>query len=93
MATKHAPIAVVPIAISELNCEAATGRPWRAVRELARRHGLARLPGKIPVYRADALLALFADESASDTTDEDDELTSAETVLARLGRRMNGVPR
>lgn len=84
--------AVAPLAIGEANCEAAIGRPWRWVRELAARHNLPRLPGKMPVYRADALLALFApgEDAQACPPGEPEENISVDSVLRTVGRRLGG---
>ena len=86
-----AAITVVPVGVSKLNCEAVCGLTERQLYELGRAHKLPRLPGKVPVYRADALLALFASDrpmvAAEATTDEP---TSADAILALLGRRAAG---
>lgn len=85
-------ISVTPVGVSKLNCEALCGLTERQLYELGRAHNLPRLPGKIPVYRADAVLALFASgaEPAEAHIAAAGEPTSAADVLARIGRRMGG---
>lgn len=80
--------ALAPIAIGERNCEAALGRPWRWVRDLARASGVPKLPGKMPCYSAAGLMALFASEVGDDSSvaDEGEPVTS-DQILARLGRK------
>lgn len=69
----------------------AIGRPCRWVREFAAKHRVPRLPGKMPVYRADALLALFAAERTGvHEAGAVDEPVTADAVLSRLGRRVGG---
>jgi hypothetical protein len=86
------PVNVVAVGVSKLNCEAVCGLTERQLYELGRAHKLPRLPGKIPVYRADALLALFSSEGGTAEADEanSEQFETAATVLARIGRRAAG---
>lgn len=88
------PLTVAAVGVSKLNCEALCGLTERQLYELGRAHKIPRLPGKIPVYRADALLALFTsgeafDEPSAADRDEHAAVTPA-AVLARIGRRVAG---
>ena len=80
-------VVVAPIAIAELNCEAATGRPWRWVSDLARANRIPRLPGKMPCFSAVALSALFTTDGERVGAALDEETVTPDQILAAVGRR------